>query len=183
MTYLNSRDVAAIAICAALWGVLNSVFAPIFFRAFGLPFLCDLIGFSVLTLAAWWVRKIGVITIIGLVATLINFLFNPGGFHFLGFTAASVLFDGLTKLVGYDNSFKSQINTIASMIPISIISAAFAGYIIGTFFMASPALAKWGGVLGWAGLHAIGGLIGGLIGSALVGGLRARGILPAKISR
>ena len=146
MTCLTSTaaDVAAIAMCAALWGVLNSIFAPAFFRMFNLPFLCDLIGFSVLTIAAWWIRKFGAISVIGLVATVINFVFVPGGVHFLGFTAASVFFDLITRLVGYDNSFRKSIFTVTSMMIISISSAALAGYIIGTFFMAGNALLKWG---------------------------------------
>jgi hypothetical protein len=53
-------------------------------------------------------------------------------------------------------------------ITISTISAAFAGLVIGAFFMTGPALAIWGGVLGWAGLHAIGGVIGGGIGGLIV---------------
>jgi uncharacterized iron-regulated membrane protein len=58
----------------------------------------------------------------------------------------------------------------------SVLSAAVAGLIIGTFFMEVPAMARWGGILGWAGLHAVGGIIGGLIGMALVTGLAARGV-------
>jgi hypothetical protein len=62
------------------------------------------------------------------------------------------------------------------MMTISIVSATLAGYIIGTFFMAGPTFAATGGVLGWAGLHAIGGVIGGAIGISLVTGLDARKI-------
>jgi len=69
-------------------GVLNSLFSPIFFRMTGgLPFLSDLIGFAVLSVAVWWTRKLGTTTMIGIIATIINFLFNPAGTHFLGFTA------------------------------------------------------------------------------------------------
>jgi len=168
MVYLKSRDVAAIAICAALWGVLNSLFSPIFFSMFGLPFLCDLIGFSVLTLSAWWIRKLGAITAIGLIATVVNFTFNPRATHFLGFAAASVVFDITSRLVGYGNFFKKPLYTMIIAITISTISAAFAGLVIGAFFMTGPALAIWGGVLGWAGLHAIGGVIGGGIGGLTV---------------
>ena len=39
MAYFKTKEVAAISICATLWGVLNTLFAPIFFRMFGLPFL------------------------------------------------------------------------------------------------------------------------------------------------
>jgi hypothetical protein len=177
MTYFKSRDVAAIAICASLWGVLNSVFTPIFFRMFGLPFLCDLIGFAVLTVAVWWTRKLGATTMVGLIATIVNFLFNPGGTHFLGFTAASIVFDVSTRLVGYNTSFKKPIFSMIIMVSISTLSAAVAGCIIGTFFMAGPALATWGGVAGWAVLHAIGGVIGGIIGATLVTALTSRGVL------
>ncbi len=174
MTYFNTRNVAAIAICAALWGVLNSIFAPLFFSMTHLPFFCDLIGFSVLTLAAWWIRKFGAITIVGLLATVINFALVPGAVHFLGFTVASIFFDVTISLVGFNKPFSKKAYMVASVMPISIVSAALAGYIIGTFFMAGPALASMGGVLGWAGLHAIGGIVGGAIGTSLVTGLDAR---------
>ena len=174
MTYFNTRDVAAIAICAALWGVLNSIFAPVFFSMTHLPFFCDLIGFSVITLAAWWVRKLGAITIVGAIATVINFALVPNAVHFLGFTAASIFFDLTISVIGFNKPFSKKAYTVASMMPISILSAAFAGYIIGTFFMAGPALALVGGVLGWAGLHTVGGVVGGAIGVSLVTGLDAR---------
>jgi hypothetical protein len=176
MTYFSARDVAAIALCASLWGVLNAIFAPVFFSMFQLPFFCDMVGFSVLILAAWWIRKIGAITIIGAIATLINFALVANPYHFLGFTAASIFFDLTVAASGYNRSFRKKTYTIASMMTISIVSAALAGYIIGTFFMAGPTFVAMGGVLGWAGLHAIGGVIGGAIGTSLVTGLYARKI-------
>ena len=175
-TYFNSKDVAAIALCAALWGVLNAIFAPIFFRMFGLPFLCDLIGFTVLTITVWWTRKLGAASIVGFIATVINFMFNPGGTQFLGFLAASVVFDAASWIIRYNNIFSKGIFTLTSMTMISTLSAAVAGFIIGTFFMTGPALTKWGGVLGWTGLHAVGGVIGGILGVILVTTLIARGI-------
>jgi hypothetical protein len=176
VTYFNTRDIAAIAICAALWGVINSIFAPVFFSMTHLPFFCDMIGFSVLILAAWWVRKFGAISIIGAIATLINFALVANPYHFLGFTAASIFFDLTIALVGFNKPFSKKAYTIASMMPISILSAALAGYIIGMFFMAGPTFAAMGGVIGWTGLHAIGGVIGGAVGTSLVTGLAARKI-------
>lgn len=174
MAYFKSKDIAAISLCAALWGVLNAILSPIFFSIFHLPFLCDLIGFTVLTIAAWWIRKIVAITLIGLIATAINFIIVPSGVQFLGFTAASIFFDAATGLVGYNRVFTKKAYTIASTMTLSISSAALAGYLIGTFFMALPAMAKWGGVLGWAGLHAIGGIMGGAIGVSLIIALNSR---------
>jgi riboflavin transporter FmnP len=177
MPYFDTRDIAAIAICASLWGVLNSIFSPIFFRMFGVPFLCDLIGFSVLTLTVWWIGKLGSATAVGLIATIINFILSPSSTQFVGFTAASIVFDVATKVVGYDRAFGKAVNTMVSAVSISTLSAAVAGFIIGTFFMAAPALVRWGGVLGWAALHAAGGILGGVIGAVLDSALITRGVL------
>ena len=176
VSYFTTKEIAAIAICATLWGVLNTLFAPIFFRMFGLPFLCDLIGFSVLILATWWIRKLGSITLIGLIATVINFGLG-GGFQFIGFTVASIFFDFATGLIGYNTCFKKPSYTIPIMMTISILSAAIAGFLIGTFFITGLVLINWGGVFGWAALHAIGGLIGGAIGTFLILALNSRKIV------
>jgi len=177
MTYFSTRDVAAIAICGALWGVLNILFAPLFFRATGMPFLCDLIGFAVLILGAWWIRKFGALTIIGFIATIINFALG-GGAQFLGFTIAAIFFDIVIKIIGYTRTFNKPTNTAVTMMIIAISSAAVAGTIIGAVFMVgAPVLAQWGGVAGWAGLHMIGGVIGGIIGTTLVSALKKRKII------
>jgi hypothetical protein len=184
MPYFNTRDVAAIAICASLWGILNSLFSPIFFSLFHLPFLCDVIGFSVLILAAWWTRKPGAIASIGAIATLINFALAPNPYHFLGFTVAAIFFDLVVSLVGYNRCFAKKLPAIFSMMPVSVASAFLAGYIIGSFFMVgSPVLAASGGALAWGGLHAVGGAIGGAIGTSLVIGLEARKVAPNNIDQ
>jgi hypothetical protein len=176
MTYFHTRDVAAIAICGALWGVLNVLFAPNFFRATGMPFLCDLIGFAVLILGAWWIRKLGAVTIVGLIATAINIALG-GGVQFLGFTVAAVFFDLVVAGIGYQRAFKKPAHTTASMMLVAVASAAVAGAIIGAVFMVGvPLLAKWGGIAGWAGLHMIGGVIGGFIGTTVVLALKKRRI-------
>jgi hypothetical protein len=174
MAYLKTREVAAIAIGAALWGVLNSIFSPVVFSLTGLPILCDLIGFTVLTIAAWWIRKLGALSAIGLIATAINFAINPQAVIFLGFTAASAVFDASSRLAGYENTFKKPKITMVVAILASTLSAAVAGIIIGSFFMAGPAVAIWGGVAGWAALHATGGLIGGSMGGFVVNMLVSR---------
>jgi hypothetical protein len=173
--YYTSYEIAAIALLSALWGVVNSVFSPIVFNMLGLPILCDMIGFAVLAVTVWWIRKLGAATIVGLIATVINFIFNPGGVFFLGFTAASVVFDVVSWLARYNIYFKKTFLTTISLLFFSVLSAAVAGFIIGTYFMTAPALAQWGGVLGWTAIHAVGGTIGGFIGMVLVTGLVARG--------
>ena len=179
MAYFSSREVAAIAMSAALWGVLNSFFSPLVFSLTHLPLFCDLIGFAVLTVAVWWIRKFGAAIAIGLIATVINFALNPQALIFLGFTAAAFVFDASEALGGYSDLFAKPCSITFAAIGISTLSAAFAGLIIGSLFMAGPALQHGGGVLGWAGLHAVGGMIGGIIGASLVLALASRGIFDA----
>ncbi len=176
--YFGTRDLASISIFAALWGVLNVTVSPAFFQIFHLPFACDLIGFSALILATWWSRKIGTATFVGFIALIINMIGRPGALHFFGFLAASIVFDILTFGVGYNRLFKKRLTSSVILFMVSVVSAAFAGLVIGSFFMAPPALTQWGGILGWSGLHAVGGIIGGAIGVALMNALSVRGLTP-----
>jgi hypothetical protein len=176
MTYFKTKDVAAITIFAALWGVLNSLISPIFFQIFHMPFLCDLIGFASIILAIWYVRKIGTATMVGFIATIINFMLLPTAIHFLGFTAASIVFDVLAFTAGYKRMFEKKLLGSISLFTISVSSAAFAGFLIAFFFMTPTALQNWGGTLGWAGLHATGGVLGGALGVILMNALISRGI-------
>jgi hypothetical protein len=176
MTYFNSRELAAVALFSSLWGVLNSIFSPIVFRMFGLPILCDMIGFAALGLTFWWVRKFGAVTVVGVVATIINFLLNPGGVFFLGFTAASFSFDLIASLAVANRMFNRRSATAIILVSISVLSATVAGLIIGNYFMTAQALVAWSGVSGWAALHALGGLIGGIIGVSILTGLSTRNI-------
>lgn len=183
MAYFNSRELAAAALFSGLWGILNGLFSPIVFQMFGLPVLCDMIGFAALSLTFWWVRKFGAVTAVGVAATVLNFIFNPGGIYFLGFTAAAFSFDLLANLIGDKRIFNNRLAAAFSLLMISIFSAALAGLVIGTFFMNMQALFAWGGVLGWVGLHAIGGLVGGLIGVSLLEGLSARNIRNSYLTK
>jgi hypothetical protein len=176
MTYFNSRELAAVALFSSLWGVLNSIFSPIVFRMFELPILCDMIGFAALGLTFWWVQKFGAVTVVGVVATIINFLLNPGGVFFLGFTVASFSFDIIASLVVTKRMFNRRSAIAILLVSISVLSATVAGLIIGNYFMAAQALVAWGGVSGWAALHALGGLIGGIIGVSILAGLSTRKI-------
>ncbi len=178
MAYFETRDLAGIAIFAALWGVLNVTVSPTFFQIFHLPFACDLIGFSALILALWWSRKIGTATFVGLVALIINLIARPTALQFLGFFAASILFDILSFAIGYNRLFEKRLFGSVILFIISVLSAAFAGLIIGSFFMVPSALIQWGGVIGWAGLHAVGGIIGGFMGITIMNALSTRGLSP-----
>jgi hypothetical protein len=174
--YFKTRDLAVITIFAASWGILNGVLSPIFFRIFNLPFLCDVIGFPLLILVKWYVKKFGAATLVGFIATTINFMLIPAAIHFLGFTVASIAFDVLASFIGHKRLFKKRALSSFSLLTISTFCAFIAGSIIGVFFLPSIILLRWGGVVGWAGLHAAGGYIGGILGVFLINALTSRGI-------
>lgn len=178
LVYFQTRDLAGIVIFAALWGVLNVTISPAFFQMFHLPFACGLIGFSALILATWWTRKLGTATFVGLIALIINMMVRPTALHFFGFFAASIVFDLLTFFSGYKRIFRKRLAGSITLFAISVFSAAVAGLIIGSFFMPPQALTSWGGMAGWAGLHAVGGIIGGAVGVTLMNALTVRGLTP-----
>ena len=177
MTYFNSRELAAISLSAALWAVFNWLIAPIFWQLTHLPILCDMIGVTVLIFTLWWTRKPGAATVMGLIATLLNFGLRPGALHFLGFTAACVFFDVATYLIGYGPVLDKGLRSSVAIMALSLISTSLAGLIIGYFFMNPAFLAKmFGGVLVFAAIHGVGGLIGGALGIVIVRGLQSRKI-------
>jgi hypothetical protein len=178
MTYFNTRDISAIALSGALWAVVNWTVAPIFWQLTHLPILCDMVGVSLLIITVWWTHKPGATTLMGIIATILNFMLRPGATHFIGFTAASALFDGLTWAVGYKNSLNKKIIGSVSLISFSFLSTILAGIIIGTFFMNPMFLSNmFGGIVLFSLIHGVGGLIGGIMGVTIVRGLERRRVI------
>jgi hypothetical protein len=176
MTYFKTRDIVAIVMCAALWGALNLTLAPIIWQMTHLPFTCDLLGFVTLTLVTWWTRKLGAASLTGLLVAALTFALRPNALYMFGFITASILFDILTRLIGYQNSIEKPLLSIISIISFSTICAGIAGLIIGRFFLEfSMALELF------AGLHAIGGFIGGTVGITIIRALTARQVIPSHI--
>lgn len=175
MAHFTSREITAIIMCAALWSVLSAYIAPIFWNATHMPFFCDMLGIISLTLVLWWTRKFGTVTITGIIATIITLTLNPYATQFFGFTAAAVVFDILTKLIGYRNCLDRPLLSIVSLLSTSTAAAAVAGVIIGNLFMNLNYLtATFGGVTFFVILHAAGGAIGGAIGLMIIKALSTR---------
>jgi hypothetical protein len=163
--------------CAALWSALSVYIAPIFWRTTSMPFFCDMLGVISLTLALWWIRKFGSVTVTGVTATIIIIVLNPNATHFFGFTTTSVIFDVLTRLIGYQNCLEKPIISVISLLFASVVSAAVAGVVIRTFFMNPNFLMiMLGGVVFFSMLHAARGVIGGTIGLMLTKAL-SRGLV------
>jgi hypothetical protein len=160
---------------AALYGVLSAYIAPIFWTATHLPFFCDTIGIFAFILVLWWVRKFGAVAMTGLIATVITLTLNPYSTQFLGFTAASIVFDVLTKLVGYKNSLERSMLSVVTLLFVSFVSTAIAGVIIGNLFMNPTFLTTlFGGITFFAMLHAAGGVAGAIVGIILTKALSTR---------
>jgi len=174
--HFTSRDIAAIAVCSALWGVLNTLISPIFWQLTHMPFLCDMLAFVALILVIWWTRKFGAASLVGVMVAGMTFTVNPTAFQMSGFVAASIVFDIVTRLLSYERLFKNLTLGGLILVVASVLSAGLAGTIIGTFFMGFKTIEA---TLMFAGLHAIGGLIGAIIGVVLVKALVARRVKPA----
>jgi hypothetical protein len=176
MTYFKTRDIMAIIMCTAFWGALNLTLAPIIWQMTHLPFTCDVLGFVTLTLATWWTRKLGTASLTGLLVAVLTLTLRPNALYMFGFITASILFDILTRLVGYQNSIEKPLPSIVSIISFSTICAGVAGLIIGRFFLEFPMALEL-----FAGLHATGGFIGGAVGITIIRALMARKVMPSHI--
>jgi hypothetical protein len=136
-----------------------------------MPFLCDLLAFSSLIIIVWWTRKLGAASLTGLIVSILTIVLRPTAFQMLGFIVASILFDILTRGVGYKRLLEHRLVGSAILVLISLLCGGVAGAIIGSFFMGFKTLVA---VLTFSGLHALGGLIGGVLGVVLVRALMTR---------
>ncbi|MGC9014821.1 MAG: hypothetical protein ACP5KW_10650 [Thermoproteota archaeon] len=167
MVQLKARDIAIAALLASLWGVLNFTVSPIFFNITRLPILCDMLGVTSLVVAIWLSKKLGVGSLTGAIATVVTLALRPNAFYFLGFFVASVVFDLLSFLIGYNKIFERK----SFLLAISTASMGVAGFIIGYVFM-NPGNFSFS--LYWTALHMVGGAIGGAISVALIEALKTK---------
>ena len=182
MFYFSSRDLSAISLFSSLWAILNWILAPIVWNLTHLPILCDMVGMSLLILTAWWTRKPGAAFLMAVITTLLNFILRPGAFQFLGFTAASAMFDISTSVMAYREKLDGRWVDHLSLIGASVVSSIFAGTIIGSFFMNVPFSSKsFGRVSVFAALHGFGGLLGGLLGVNIIRHLEARDVFSREL--
>lgn len=71
----------------------------------------------------------------GILATILNFMLRPGALHFLGFTAASVVFDATARAVGYRNVLDRRLVSSVILLAFSVLATLVAGFIIGSLFI------------------------------------------------
>ena len=177
LMYFNTRQLSAISISAVLWAVINALVGPMFWNMTHLPVLCDMLGVATLSLILWWTRKPGASVMVGAIATLVTFMVSPGSVQFLGFTVACIVFEVFTLILGYERVLGNNLLGWGLLLFASFISTVAAGVVIGIFFMNPGFLASaFGGLAFFAGLHGLGGVIGGVLGVVIVKSLMSRGI-------
>ncbi len=179
MLNFNTKELTAIALSASIWAVINAIVGPAFWNLTHLPILCDMLGVATLSLTVWWVRKPGASVIVGLIATLISFIMNPGGITFLGFTGATFVFEALVMVIGHKRILENGYTGWGLLLFASVAATATAGVIIGTFFMNPNFLAAtFGGLIMFSAIHGAGGIIGSVLGVLVIKAMEARNINP-----
>ncbi|MGC8998517.1 MAG: hypothetical protein ACP5JW_03860 [Candidatus Bathyarchaeia archaeon] len=163
---LKPFDIATIAIFSAMWVILNITVGPLGFTLFHLPIFCDFSVYFTLLLATWASGKAGIPSMVGIIGAIIVLAMRPASTQMIGFLASAMVFDALMTLCKHKVSLKPYNMLVATVA--TIISAYFAGVVIGTVFMERSldwALTFWGL---W---HLIGGIISLIIALPVIGAL------------
>ena len=153
-TYLTTVDIALTGVFCALWIVLNLTLGPLSFRLFGLPILHDFGVFFTLLLVAWVTGRFGTSLLVGIIGSMVAILLGGPPIPILGFAASAVVFDVLMS--ANHHKVRLAMYSLTVSVIATILSAYFAGVLVGVFFMGNGlewALTVWGG---W---HAVGGVV------------------------
>jgi len=168
--YFTVQDIALVGVFCALWVVLNLTIGPVGFQLWGLPILCDFSVFFTLLLTTWATGKFGTASLVGIIGAVIVLMMRPSP-HMIGFVASAVLFDILMFASRHKIYSKPKCITIASLA--TLISAYFAGVIIGIFFSNKSlewATVEWA-ITFWGVLHLIGGILSLAVTLPVIGAL------------
>lgn len=168
----QKKDLAVVALSAALWSSLNLTISPIFWTLTHLPILCDVLASVALLVAVWKVRKLGTGVLVGIIATIITFLIRPGALYFLGFTVAAISFDVLSWAVKYSNVKANKVGYLLLFVT-TVFSMWMAGFVIGFLFMGFESYTQ---AFIFSLLHASGGVLGAIAGIILISAIARRGL-------
>jgi hypothetical protein len=167
-TYFTTVDIALVSVFCALWVVLNLTLGPLGFSLFNLPIFCDFSVFLTLLLVVWATGKFGAASIVGVIGSIIVLMIRPSP-HIIGFATSAILFDILMLVNNHKIRLKAY-NLITAAL-VTIVSAYFAGVIIGIFFAnrsLNTETMQWA-LTFWGGWHLIGGIIGIIVTFPIVG--------------
>jgi len=174
-TYFAPVDIALISVFCALWATLNFTLGPLGFAWFGLPIFCDFAVFFTLLLVTWATGKFGTASLVGVIGSIIISLVRASP-HIIGFATSAILFDILMSATHHKLSEKAYNIVIAALV--TMVSAYFAGVIIGVFFTPNKTL-EWA-LTFWGGWHLIGGIISIAITLPIIGILEKANVRKIK---
>jgi hypothetical protein len=178
-TRFATVDIAFIGVFSAVWVALNLTLGPLGFAWFKLPIFCDFAVFFTLLLVTWLTGKFGAASLVGVIGSAL-ILIMRGSPHIIGFAASAILFDMLMSAVHHKIYLKTYNMLFAAIA--AIISAYFAGLIIGVFFMYKPldwTTVEWA-LTFWGIWHMIGGIIGTVITLPIIGVLEKANVRKIK---
>lgn len=181
-THFPPADIALTSVLCALWAILNLTLGPLSFRLFRLPIFHDFAAFFTLLLVTWVTGKFGTASLVGIIGSIIVLLVG-GPLPNVGFAASAILFD-LAMSASHHKLHVAAYDMIVATLA-TLVSAYFAGVIIGVFLMNSPldletlytALTVWGG---W---HLVGGIISLAITLPVIGILEKANVRKIKGDR
>jgi hypothetical protein len=153
-TYFTTVDVALTGVFSALWIVLNLTLGPLSFSLLGLPILHDFGVFFTLLLVAWVTGRFGTSLLAGIIGSIFAILLG-GPTLIVCFAAAAVVFDVLMS-VNHHRIRIARYNLATTAI-VTLVSAYFAGVLIGVFFTPGETV-SWA-LTFWGGWHLAGGMI------------------------
>lgn len=178
-TYFTTVDIALVSVFCALWVVLNLTLGPLGFSLFSLPIFCDLAVFLTLLLVIWATEKFGAAILVGIIGSIIILMIRSSP-HIIGFTVSTIMFDMLMLVNKHKIQLKAY-NIITTALA-TIVSAYFAGVIIGIFFSNKPLTMEtmqWASTF-WGGWHLIGGIIGIVVAFPIIGVLEKANVKEIK---
>jgi hypothetical protein len=179
-TYFTTTDIALVSVFCALWISLNLILGPMGFRLFRLPILCDFSVFFTLLLVTWITGRFGTASIVGIIGSIIIFMINASP-HIIGFAISAILFDILMLANRHKIHLKAYNLTVAALV--TMISAYFAGAIIGIFFTEGKSLTaetvQWA-LTFWGGWHLVGGILSVIITLPIIGVLEKANVRRIK---
>jgi hypothetical protein len=178
-TYFTTTDIALVSVFCALWVSLNLTLGPLGFTWFKLPILCDFSVFFTLLLVTWVTGRFGTASLVGIIGSLIVLMIRPSP-HIIGFAVSAILFDILMLANHYKIHVKAYNLTVAALA--TMISAYFAGVIIGIFFSnksLTTETLQWA-LTFWGGWHLVGGIISVVITLPIIGVLEKANVRKIK---
>jgi hypothetical protein len=153
-THFTTVDVALTGVFCALWIALNLTLGPLSFQLLRLPILHDFGVFFTLLLVAWVTERFGTSLLAGIIGSIFAILLG-GPLLIICFAASAVVFDVL--MFGNHHRIRMTRYSLATTAIVTLVSAYFAGVLIGVFFTPDKTF-PWA-LTFWGGWHLVGGMM------------------------